>query len=116
MRIEDVAGNRVMFVEDDGAPLSTPEAVSDLIGNAWFDHIDVVALPVARIDPRFFDLSSTFAGQLAQKAVNFQVRVAVIGDVSEQHSDAFRDFVRESNRGRHIWFVDDEAALAARLA
>jgi hypothetical protein len=27
-----------------------------------------------------------------------------------------RDFVRESNRGRHVWFVADEADLERRLS
>lgn len=31
-------------------------------------------------------------------------------------SDALRDFLRGSNRGRHVWFVEDTAALEAKLA
>jgi hypothetical protein len=117
MRIEDVGGTRIMFIENDGPPISTPEESSDLIGNAWFEHVDVIGLPVGRIDPLFFDLGSQFAGRFTQKAVNYQVKIAVIGDVSafEARSGAFRDFVWESNRGQHVWFVPDEAALAARL-
>jgi hypothetical protein len=50
--------------------------------------------------------------------VNYRVRVAIIGDVTafESRSSAFRAFVTESNRGEHIWFLPDEAALTARLA
>ena len=41
-----------------------------------------------------------------------------MGDVSAAvaASDPLRDFVRESNRGATVWFVDDLAALEARLA
>jgi hypothetical protein len=117
MRIEDVDGTRIQFLEPDGAPLSTVEDTSDLVGNAWFEHVGVLAIPVERIDPAFFDLTSGFAGQFAQKAVNYRVRVAIIGDIGtfESRSDAFRAFVAESNRGEHIWFLADEAALTARL-
>jgi hypothetical protein len=42
----------------------------------------------------------------------------VVGDVSAHlaQSDALRDFVIESNRGEHVWFVRDLAELEARLA
>ncbi|WP_188509232.1 DUF4180 domain-containing protein [Conyzicola nivalis] len=118
MRIEGVGGTRILFLETDGPALSTAEETSDLIGNAWFEHVGVVAIPVERIDPAFFDLSSQFAGQFAQKAVNYRVTVAVIGDIGafESRSAAFRDFVWESNRGEHIWFVPDEATLTGKLA
>ncbi len=81
-------------------------------------HADVIAVPVERLDPAFFRLSTLFAGDLTQKVVNYHLRLAVIGDVTawERESDAFRDFVWESNRGNHIWFVPDEAALDAKLA
>jgi hypothetical protein len=48
--------------------------------------------------------------------VNYGLRLAVVGDISEllERSGALRDFVRESNRGRQVWFVADEAELAAR--
>ncbi|MCG2622468.1 DUF4180 domain-containing protein [Arthrobacter sp. I2-34] len=118
MRREDNDGIRVLFVEPDGPVISTSEQSSDLIGNAWVQGVEVLALPVARLDPEFFRLRSRFAGELTQKIVNYQVKLAVIGDVGEWtgQSGAFRDFVAEANRGGHIWFLPDAAALAAKLA
>jgi len=52
-----------------------------------------------------------------QKFVSYGYRVAIVGDI-EAHlsaSAALRDFVRESNAGRHVWFLPDDAALEARL-
>jgi hypothetical protein len=48
--------------------------------------------------------------------VNYGLRLAVVGDISEPlaDSEALRDFVRESNRGRQVWFVADVAGLAGR--
>ena len=117
MRIEDSSGTRILFRED-GPVVSSPEDASDLLGTAWFEHVDVVAVPVRLVDPRFFDLGSGFAGELAQKAVNYRVLLAVVGDIAafEERSTAFRDFVWESNRASHVWFVPDEAQLIERLA
>ena len=58
------------------------------------------------------------AGEVMQKFVNYQRQVVILGDLAEAvaASDALRDFVRESNRGRSVWFVADRAELEAKLA
>ena len=55
---------------------------------------------------------------MLQKLVNYHRRVAVVGDVAEaaEKSAPLRDFVRESNRGRTVWFVADLAELERKLA
>jgi hypothetical protein len=47
----------------------------------------------------------------------YGVRLAIVGDVTAaiQNSSAFRDFVRESNRGKTIWFVAHMEELQQRL-
>ena len=76
-----------------------------------------VALPVSRVGADFFRLSSRLAGEVAQKFVNYQLHLAIIGDVGAHvaASTAFRDFVYEANRGRDIWFVPDLDALVRKL-
>jgi hypothetical protein len=117
MRIETHGDLQVQYLDVEGAVISTSEDTSDLIGNAWMDHADVIAVPVARLDPAFFDLSSLFAGDVTQKIVNYHLRLAIIGDVSAYAlaGSAFEAFVAESNRGDHIWFLENEAALAGKL-
>ena len=118
MRIEEHGDVRVQYLDHDGPVISSSADASDLIGNAWVDEASVVAVPVGRLDPEFFRLSSLLAGDFLQKAVNYHVRIAVIGDITDyvERSDALRDFVFESNRGDHAWFLPDEEALAAKLA
>lgn len=78
----------------------------------------VVTIPLARLSPDFLTLSNRIAGNVIQKFVNYGVAVAFVGDVSDAVADsnALRDFVRESNRGRHVWFVADMAELEASLS
>ncbi len=118
MRIDDRSGIRVLHLEPAGETLSTSDDASDLVGSAWSHDAAMVAVPVGRLDSAFFDLRSGIAGEITQKLVNYRIRLAVVGDIAEHvaASDALRDFVWESNRGDHVWFVDDEAALAERLA
>ena len=64
-----------------------------------------------------FRRASGVAGEFLQNLVNHRLRLAVIGDLSAllEGSEALRDFVRESNRGSHAWFLADEAELERRL-
>lgn len=116
--IRELAGLRVLVVDAEGPPVAGERDAVDLIGEALGQGAALVALPVARLAPGFLDLKTRVAGEVLQKFVNYQRRIAIVGDVSEAvaASEALRDFVRESNRGRHVWFVADLAELEARLS
>ncbi|MEU9338822.1 DUF4180 domain-containing protein [Streptomyces sp. NPDC048290] len=114
---ENLHGTGVLRCAPDGPPLDGERAALDLIGETYGQEVDLVAVPVERLPDDFFRLRSGVAGAVVQKFVNYRLRLAVIGDISAQiaASDALRDFVRESNRGRHLWFVGDAAELEERL-
>lgn len=90
----------------------------DLIGETYGSDVAWVAIPLGRLSEAFFELRSGLAGAVLQKLTNYRLRVAIVGDVARhgEASKAFADFVTESNRGSHVWFVHDEAELEARLA
>jgi uncharacterized protein DUF4180 len=109
-------GTPVLVCDADGPQISTPQDALDVIGNA-FGRADVVAVPAGRLDDDFFRLRSGVAGEIMQKFVNYRIRLAVVGDIGARiaASDALRDLVRESNRGRQVWFVDDLDELDRHL-
>lgn len=111
-------GVPVLVCAADGPPVATEQdALDQLIGGAFY-RTDIVAVPVERLGADFFDLRSGLAGAIMQKFANYRVRLVVVGDLSHhlEASSALRDLVRESNEGRHIWFLPDLEALASRLA
>lgn len=116
--VRELHGTIVLICAEDGPPLATERDANDFLGAAWAAEAAMVAIPVARLDPAFFRLATRLAGEVAQKFVNYRVRLAVIGDISAHcaGSQALRDFVHESNQGQALWFVRDIAALDARLA
>jgi hypothetical protein len=109
-------GVPVLVVDSAGAPIAGGDDVLDLIGSA-FGLADTVAIPAERLDGAFFALRTGVAGEIMQKFVNYRLRLAIVGDISVhvEGSTALRDLIRESNRGNHVWFVDDLAELDARL-
>lgn len=118
MSVREVAGVRVLVCPAKGPPNMGERDAADLIGEALGAGAQVVAIPVERLGPGFLQLSTRIAGEVLQKFINYGLRVAIVGDIAEPlaASKALQHFVRESNRGRHVWFVGDLAELEHRLA
>ncbi|MNS58898.1 hypothetical protein D3C72_918350 [compost metagenome] len=116
-QLDERAGHRLWLVAAEGPALGTYQDALDLIGDALGHDAEVVVVPVARLHPEFWQLRTGMAGEFIQKLINYRLRFAVLGDLSAEtaQSDALRDFVRESNRGRHVSFVADLDALVTQL-
>jgi hypothetical protein len=116
--IRELHGTTVLICAEDGPLLASERDAGDFLSAAWAADAALVAIPVTRLAPDFFRLATRIAGDVAQKFVNYRIRLAIVGDISAYcaQSKALRDLVHESNQGRALWFVDDLAALGARLA
>jgi Domain of unknown function (DUF4180) len=110
-------GIKVLICAPDGPKLRSDCDVPELIGHALEQDVDLVIIPKERLDDDFFALRTRIAGEVIQKFVNYRLSLAIVGDISLQVSEnsALRDFVAESNRGHHIWFVTNLPALDERL-
>ncbi|MFI1196305.1 DUF4180 domain-containing protein [Micromonospora sp. NPDC020750] len=115
-QVRELAGVAVLICDPAGPPVTTVQDALDLIGAAFLGA-EVVAVPASRLDGDFFALDTRFAGEVMQKFVNYQLRLAVLGDISRHlaASSALRALVHESNRAEHVWFLPDLDALEARL-
>lgn len=118
MIVYNLHGERVAEVGPRGAHLDSERDARELIAEAVSSNAHFVAIPVERLSTDFFRLSTKKAGDFIQKFVNYRLRLAILGDVSEHAgaSEPLADFIRESNRGKSVWFVRDSNELHARLA
>jgi len=118
MIVQTLNGVPVGVCGADGPKLDGERAATDVIGDAFGSGARVIAVPVERLGEGFLTLSTRIAGEVIQKFVNYGFQLAFVGDISAAvaGSDALRDFVRESNSGRHVWFVADLDELVAKLA
>jgi hypothetical protein len=107
----------IHFVAARGPALSSEQDALDLLGEIYGLEVDMIAVPVERFAPSFFDLSTRQAGHFFQKLQNYRMRLAVVGDISTHTvtSKALRDFVGETNRIGHHLFATDRAALEIAL-
>lgn len=115
--LETVGGVAVLVCDAGGERVASDRDAVDLIGAAYGVEALWVLVPVERLDPGFFALRSGVAGQVLGKFADYRMGLMVVGDVSAwvAESGAFADLVRESNRGRQMWFVADMAEAERRL-
>lgn len=106
----------VAFISGQGIILKDEQSALDLIADVSYRaQNDLIALPQANIDKEFFKLSSGLLGKILQKFVNYRVKLAIIGDFSVYKSKSLSDFIYESNKGGHVYFVKDEREAILRL-
>jgi len=118
MIVYNLHGQRVAEIGPRGAPLESERDATELIAEAISSDAGFVAIPAERLSHDFFQLNSRKAGEFIQKFVNYRLRLAILGDISAhvESSEPLAAFVRESNRGKSVWFVRDSDELHARLA
>ena len=106
---------RALIYDAEGPMLRTEADANDFIGEAWRAEADMVVIPASRIGDAFFQLRTRVAGEIVQKFVNYRLHLVVLGDISSwtRESQALRDYIEESNRGRALWFMRDVAELEA---
>ena len=112
-----IHGTPALVLSEDGPPLDTIEAATEMIGDAAWGEVELVVIPAVRLTDDFFELRTGFAGEVTQKYVNYRLRLAIIGDISTRVADSvsLAAWVAESNRGEQLWFEPDHAALERRL-
>jgi hypothetical protein len=108
---------QVLACPPDGKKIQSDRDAVELIGEAYQQGAGLILIPVERFEDDFFRLETRIAGEILQKFVTYRLRVAIAGDISRHlaKSSALRDFVYESNRGDHIWFVASLEELNQRM-
>ncbi|MGN8024508.1 DUF4180 domain-containing protein [Phyllobacterium sp. 22229] len=114
----EMHGVRVLLFAGDGEKLAAAQDANLFLSETWARDATLAVIPVSRLGGDFFDLKTRIAGEVIQKFVNYQVGLAILGDISAwaDTSKPLRDFVYETNRGRSLWFIRDLAELDQRLA
>jgi len=95
------------------------QSALDLMATVRYEtDCEAVVLEKSALPEAFFELSTRLAGEILQKFAQYRFAVAIAGEFSSYESQALQDFIRESNRGRHVKFLPDieacEDALAGR--
>lgn len=85
--------------------ISSVDDALELIGNLYYQDFDAILIDEQNICPEFFDLQNGMAGEILQKFSNYRLRAGIVGDFSKYEKKSFQDFMKESNKNKHINFV-----------
>ena len=119
MNIKTIIKNdvNIAMIESDEVLITDVQSALDLMATVRYEtDTDHMILPKAALDERFFVLSSGLAGDVLQKFVNYQLKIAIVGDYSGYTSKPLRDFIYESNNGSHVFFVATEEEALEKLS
>ena len=106
MKIEVTNNIKVAIVSDPDLLISEVQDAVDLLGEASFEGCNRIIVNETNLHPDFFRLHTGLAGEVLQKFSNYQCKLAIVGDFSKYTSKSLQDFIRESNRGNSLFFVD----------
>ncbi|MDD3716690.1 MAG: DUF4180 domain-containing protein [Candidatus Marinimicrobia bacterium] len=101
-RINDIP---VAVPEEVEKPFGTVQEILDLMADVHYRGARKIILRKEQLTPAFFDLKTGFAGEVLQKFANYYMQLAIIGDFSQIRSKSLQDFIRESNKGKQVFFV-----------
>jgi hypothetical protein len=85
------------------------------MGNASYSGCSMIIIRESNLNADFFRLKTGLAGEILQKFSNYRIKLAIIGDFSKYKSKSLQDFIRESNKGNRIFFVENIEAALIRL-
>lgn len=96
--------------------IQTTQDALDLMATMRYEAgCEKLILSERHLDESFFDLKSGLASDILQKFINYQIKLAVIGDFERFSSKALHDFIYECNKGRHLFFVSSETSAVQML-
>ncbi|MCM0650993.1 DUF4180 domain-containing protein [Clostridium swellfunianum] len=108
---------KIAIVNSQEVLITDVQSALDLMATIWYEAGSYrIIINKSAIVEEFFDLKTRLAGEILQKFVNYNVKVAIVGDFTAYSSKSLRDFIYESNNGKHIFFVADENQGVEKLS
>lgn len=110
-------GAVIALVKSDTPVITDPQSALDFMMTVRYETgCSRIALNKEAVAADFFKLSTRLAGEVLQKFINYQVKLAIFGDYSGYTSKPLRDFIYESNCGNDVFFVPTEEEAVEKLA
>lgn len=103
----------ILYIENDTLLITDLQTALDLIATVQYEMgSNKIIIDKKAIIDDFFKLSNGLAGEIIQKFITYQTKLAVIGDYSGYTSKPLLDWFYECNKGSDIFFVENiEQAL-----
>ena len=109
--------NDIVIVKSENTIIKDVNSAIDFIATIKYEtNCNKIVLNKEAIIEEFFILSKGIAGEILQKFINYQTKIAIYGDYSKYTSKPLKDFIYESNNGKDIFFVKKEEEAIEKLS
>ncbi len=118
MNIKKITNNNteIAIVKSDAVCISDVQSALDFMMSVNYETGSrSIIINKEAIVEDFFILRTRLAGEILQKFVTYQFRLAIVGDFSGYTSKPLKDFIYESNHGKDIFFVSSEEEAIKKL-
>ena len=104
------------IVNSDELVITDAQSALDVLMTAKYDAgTKNIVISKELIVEDFFILSTGLAGDILQKYINYEGRIAIYGDFSHYTSKPLHDFIYESNNGKDVFFVGTQEEAIDKL-
>jgi hypothetical protein len=107
LRFHNIDNTVIAELNQDDFIISSASDVLEFFGELISENCSRIIIRETNFHPDFFRLQTGITGDILQKFSNYRFRLAITGDFSKYESKSFQDFIRESNKGNLIFFVDN---------
>ena len=107
----------IVQIESSELLINDAQSALDLFATIRYEaDSDRIIIHMNNISESFFDLKTGLAGAILQKIINYQFKIAVIGDFSVYSSKSLNDFIYETNKGNSIFFLTTVSEAVEKLS
>ncbi|WP_379142977.1 DUF4180 domain-containing protein [Paenibacillus sp. sgz500992] len=113
----EAGGVDIAVVSSSEVLIGDVQSALDFIATIRYEtDCDRIVLNQSNVSDSFFDLKTRLAGEVLQKFINYQVKLALVGDFSIYTSQSLKDFIYECNRGNDFLFMPTEQQAIVKLS
>tara|TARA_B110001454_G_C12723340_1_gene436784 strand:- start:3658 stop:4029 length:372 start_codon:yes stop_codon:yes gene_type:complete len=113
--IHEYNGKKIAEVTGSGIIVGSVNDAMQIMMDQSYAGVNRVIFHKSNIVDKFFDLKTGLLGELLQKAVNYRVKIAFIGDFSAIDSKSLKAFIYESNQGNQNFFTESVSGALTLL-
>jgi hypothetical protein len=107
LKYYEIDNTVIAELSDENVVISQTADILDIMGDCLSKNCNRIIIRESNLNPDFFRLHTGLAGDILQKFSNYNFILAVIGDFTKYVSNNFQDFIRESNKGKSIFFLEN---------
>ena len=116
LKFTEIPGGRIAEVIAEDIVIRTAQDVLNIMADAGYHDARSIIVHRHQLTPDFFELRTGLAGEILQKFSNYRMRLAIIGDFSNESSKSLRDFIYESNKAGRIVFTENTKTAVERFS